>query len=137
MRKWMENELTSPDEIYPPPPHRATPSLKSKIFWPPLKTQNSNSTPILTLVGGPHFVAFFFTCEGVHLQIKIREDIKKLRCYSYIYIFTKYLWGISFSYNMIKGSHLCKCLSHHRHLVLFFFKKRNKIKEGTFHDFIG
>ena len=32
-----------------PPCHRTTPPLKSKILWPPLKTQNSNFSPYLNI----------------------------------------------------------------------------------------
>ena len=63
MRKWMQNELTSPDEIYLPLIGQPPP-WNQKYFDLRWKTQNSNSLSILTLVGGPHFVAFVLHVKG-------------------------------------------------------------------------
>ena len=40
--------------------------------------------------------------EEIHFKVKIREDVKKERCSSYVYnIFTKYLCRSSFSCNFM------------------------------------
>ena len=54
IRKWTENELTSPLKISIP--YGTTlPPLTWKIFWPPPKTQNSKISTPLNLTGGAHY----------------------------------------------------------------------------------
>ena len=53
IRKWTENELTSPKK-YPFLMGQPSP-LNWKIYWPPPKTQNSKISTPLNLTGGAHY----------------------------------------------------------------------------------
>ena len=67
MKKWMENELTSPYEIYPPP-HKTTPPEIKNILTSPKTPKFQNSPPPANLAGVAHYAGPFCFSKSCPLK---------------------------------------------------------------------